>query len=102
LVEQARPGAVLEHRVFAGAQPEHPLQKLDALTDRMGVRERAEIAVLAVLRAAMESQPRKPMSGDREVRVGLVVAEEDVVARRKALDQVVLEEQRFTLRASDR
>ena len=31
LVQQARPRAVVEHRIFAGAQAEHPLQKIDAL-----------------------------------------------------------------------
>ena len=36
---------------------------------------------------------------DREIRIGLVVAEKDVVARRQALDEVVLEEQRLAFRA---
>ena len=40
--------------------------------------------------------------GEHEVRIGLVVAEQDVVARREALDQVVLEQQRLALGARDR
>src|SRR5207237_9901025 len=97
LVQQAGARAVLEHRVLAGAQAEHALQELDALAHRVGVRKRAEVAVLPVLRAAVESEARELVPGDGQVRIGLVVAEQDVVARREALDEVVLEEKRLAL-----
>src|SRR5947207_6129705 len=42
LIEKAGPRAVLEDRVFAGAQPKHPLQQLDALAHRARVRKRTE------------------------------------------------------------
>src|ERR1041384_4946749 len=54
LVQQTGTRAVLEHRVLAGAQAEHALQELDALTHGVGVRERAEVAMLALARAAMK------------------------------------------------
>jgi hypothetical protein len=41
------------------------------------------------------------MAAELEVRVGLVVAEQDVVARRLRLDQVVLEQQRLGLGGDD-
>src|SRR5206468_3852091 len=97
LVQQAGARAVLEHRVLAGAQAEHALQEVDALAHRVGVRKRAEIAVLPVLRAAVEAEARELVPGDGQVRIGLVVAEQDVVARREALDEVVLEQQRLAL-----
>jgi hypothetical protein len=48
------------------------------------VRERTEIAVPLVLRAAVEAQARECVAGDREVGIGLVVPEEDVVASSSA------------------
>jgi hypothetical protein len=47
----------------------------------------------------METDTREAITRDHEVGVGLVVAEEDVVARGERLDQVVLEDQRLGLRA---
>jgi hypothetical protein len=41
-------------------------------------------------------------AGDLQVGVALVVAEQDVEARRQGLDEVVLEQQRFGLGAHDR
>ena len=99
LVQQAGARAVLEHRVLAGAQAEHALQQLDALAHRVGVRERAEMAVALLFRPAVEAQAREGVPGDHQVGVGLVVAEQDVVARREALDEIVLEQQRLGLRA---
>ena len=94
LVQQARPRAVVEDGVLAGAQAEHLLDQLDRLLDRPGARERAEVAVLAVDRAAVvgdaRERPRRRAAagfgaaGDLQVRVALVVAEQDVEARHQA------------------
>src|SRR5439155_27244365 len=97
LMKQTRPRAVLEHRVLAGAKAKYPLQELDALAHGVGVGKGAEIAVLLVLGAAMETEARVSVPGNHQVRVGLVVAEQDVVARREALDQVVLEQEGLAL-----
>ncbi len=102
LVQQAGPRAVRVHGVFAGAQAKDLLQQLDAVLDRPGVRVRAEDAGAPVDRAAVVGHAREGMLGELQVRVGLVVAEHHVVARRQRLDQVVLEQQRLGLGARDR
>ncbi|EGD06434.1 major facilitator transporter [Burkholderia sp. TJI49] len=101
LVQQARPRAVVEDRILAGAQLEHALQDLDALAHRPRARERPEILVLLVDRAAVVRHSRKTVRGELQVRIRLVVAKQDVVARRERLDQVVLEQQRLGLRTRD-
>ena len=58
LVQQARPAAVVEHRVLAGAQPEHLLQQLDRFLDRPGAGVRAEIAMPLIDRATVVGHPR--------------------------------------------
>ena len=102
LVEQAGPRAVLEDRVLAGAQPKHPLQQLDALAHRARVRKRAEVMVRLVHRPAVKAETREFPAAHHEVGVGLVVAEQNIVARRERLDEIVLEDQRLRFGASDR
>ena len=113
LVEQAGPGAVGEHGVFAGAQPEHLLQQLDRFLHGPGARVRTEIAVLAVDGAAVVgdagerggrggrsiARARLVRTRDLQVRIALVVAKQDVVARVERLDQVVFKQQRLGLGA---
>src|SRR5690606_28740181 len=53
LVQQAGPRAVREHRVLAGTQAEHLLQRLYRLAHRPGVRIRAEVPAALVDRAAV-------------------------------------------------
>ena len=48
------------------------------------LRERTVVAVPPVERAAVEAEPRERVPGDHQVGIGLVVAEQDVVARREA------------------
>ena len=50
----------------------------------------------------MEAQLRELLAGQADVRIALVVAEQDVVARLERLDQVVLEQQRLAFGARDR
>ena len=88
--------------VVAGAQHEHLLQQRDALAHRAGTGKRTEVAVAAVERAAMEAQLREGFAGEADVRIALVVAEQDVVARLVRLDEVVLEQQRLAFGARDR
>ena len=112
LVQQAGPRAVGKHRVFAGAQPEHFLQKLNALLHRPGAGVRAKVAVLFVHRPTVVRHARKDLpwrvasgpsrAGDLEVRVALVVAEQDVELGVQRLDQVVFQQQRLGLGAHHR
>ena len=113
LVQQTRPRAIGEHRVFARAQAKHFLQQLDRLLHGPGTRVRPEIAMPFIDRSPVISQPRKTArhhrglrsgsarSGDLQIRITLVVAKQDVVARLESLDQVVLEQQRLGLGAYD-
>ncbi len=102
LVQQARPRAVVEDGVLAGPQLEYLLQDLHALAHRMRARERAEVLVALVGRAAVVRHARIAMRRQLQQRIRLVVAEQDVVARRQCLDQVVLEQQRLGLAADHR
>ncbi len=102
LVQQAGPRSVLEHRVLAGAKAKHPLQQLDALAHCTRVGKRSEVAVGLVHRAAVKAKARKLPAAHHQVGIGLVVAKEDVVARRERLDEIVLEDQGFGLGAGDR
>ena len=102
LVQQAGTRAVREHRVLAGAQPEHLLQQLDAVLDCPGVRIRPEILSAAVDCAAVVRDAGKLVVRELQIRIRLVVAEGDVVTRRQRLDQAVLEQQRLGLGAGDR
>jgi hypothetical protein len=72
---------------------------MDALAHRLGVGEGAEIARALVEAAAVEGDARTGVGRQLDVGIGLVVAEEDVVLRRQALDEVVLEDQRLGLGA---
>ncbi len=50
----------------------------------------------------MDQQPRIRVCGEQQVRIALVVAQQDVVARPEALDQRVFEQQRLGFRVRDR
>src|SRR5690606_3341313 len=54
-----------------------------------------KVTALAARTAAVVRNKRHVMPAKHEVGVGLIVAEYDVVARPQALDQIVLEQQRF-------
>ena len=97
-IQQARAGAGGEHGVGAGAQQEHALHRGDGLVHRPGRGERAPVAALARLRAAVLGDLRERMVlGQHQPGIGLVVAQHDVEARLEPLDQVGLEQQRLGL-----
>ncbi len=102
LVQQARARAVGEDGVLARAQAEHLLDQLDRLLDGPRARIRPEVLVLAVDRAAVVRHARERVRDQPQVRVALVVAEQDVELRVQRLDQVVLEQQRLGLGAHHR
>ena len=62
-------------------------------------RERAEIVRFAIGAAAVECRAAETVVRDDDIGIGLVVAKHDVVTRREALDQIVLEQQGLGLRA---
>ena len=102
LMQQARPRAVGEHRVFAGPQAKDLLQYLDGLAHRPGVGIRAEIPAAARGGPAVIRNARPVVLRHLQIGVGLVVAKKNVVARVQALDEVVFQDQRFGLGARHR
>ena len=98
LVQQARPGPVLEHAVGTGAQQEHPLQRIQRTVDGAGRRERAVIVAAPLLGAAMLGYLCPVVvSAQQDVGERLVVAQDDVERRPQALDQVGFQQQRLDL-----
>ena len=98
LVEKARPGAVGEIAVGAGAQQKGALQRVHGAEDRPGAGERTEIVALDAARAAVLDEPRGGMIGaDQDVGEALVVPQHHVVARFQLLDEIGLEQQRLGL-----
>ena len=119
LVQQARPGAVVEHRVLTGAQTENLLQQQDTFFHRPSARIRTKVMVLFFNRAAVVSHARKSRGGqlcsaffsrslwnlrrrELQIRVAFIVPEQNVEARMQRFDQVVFKQQRFGLRADHR
>ena len=117
LIKQARPRAIGKNRVLTRAQAKHLLQQLDGFFHRPGIRIRAEIAVFAIHRATVISQPRvrqraggrrrrrvffMPRARQLEIGVAFIVAEKNVVFGRELLDQVVFQNQRLGLGAHHR
>src|SRR5262249_4565967 len=81
------------HGRLAGAKLEDLLELRNSVSHRAGARERPEIPVRLLEFSPMEAQLRKLFSGETHVRIALVVAIEDVVARLVGFYEIVLEEQ---------
>ncbi len=78
------------------------LQRDQGAVDRAGRGEGAEIIAGLVARAAMLGQLREiVVAGEVDVGERLVVAQQHVVARHQALDQVAFEQQRLDLGVGD-
>ncbi len=90
-----------EHRVVAGTQPEDLLQVADGLAYRPGTRGTGRSSGCPSGARRDRSGSADTRAGHHEIPVALVVAEDDVVARVQALDEVVLEQQRLGLGARD-
>ncbi len=101
LVFDARPRAVAEDRVGAGAQRKDFADDVDGLAQSVGRAERAEVAAAVLDDAAGDGDSRPGVIGDLGAQVRFVVLQADVVARLVLLDQVVFEDQRFFFTARD-
>ncbi|MNM67260.1 hypothetical protein D3C81_787850 [compost metagenome] len=101
LVLQARPGAVAVIAVFALPNEEGFLQQAQAFTNGPRAGVRPEVLALLLLRAAMNPQPRERSVREEHIRVGLIVAQQDVIRRPPFLDQRLLKQQRFGLVGGD-
>nr|GFD20422.1 hypothetical protein [Tanacetum cinerariifolium] len=79
LVLQTGPCAVLIEAVLALTHMKSLLQNAQAFTNGTGAGIGTEIPALGLFRAAMNAQPRKLTIGQMHIRVGFVVAQENVV-----------------------
>ena len=98
-MQKARTGAALEHRVRTIAQQKHLLQLVQCPVDRTRAGEGSVIGPLVLLRAAMLLDLRKGMFlGDEDIRKGLVVAQQHIIARLQLLDEVLFKQKRLCFR----
>ena len=96
LIEHARARSVGEHAVLARAKLKDFLQQRHALAHRARAGERPEIAMRLVELSPVKAQLREGLAREAHIRIALVVAEHNVVTGLVRLDQIVLEQQRFT------
>ena len=112
LVQQARSGAVVEHRVLAGAQTKDFLHEPNGFAHRPHAGVRTKILVRLVHGPTVVDHPwhlwRQFMAragfaargpGDLQVRIAFVVPKQDVVLGLERLDEVVFQQQGLSLGA---
>jgi len=99
LVLQTGPGTVAEEGVLALTQLEELLQQPQCLTHRTRARVRPEVTPSPVAGSPVQRQARERLAdGNVDVRVALVVPENDVVAGPVSLDEVAFQQEGFALR----
>ena len=102
VVEARRARAAPRLGALAGAEQEDLAEQVERPAHALGARVRAEVGALAPVALAREVDAREVLvQADRDVRVGLVVAQPDVEARPVLLDEVLLGEQRLGLGVDD-
>ena len=102
VVEARRARAAPRLGPLAGAEQEDLAEQVERAAHALGARVRAEVGALAPVALAREVHAREVLvEADRDVRVGLVVAQPDVEARPVLLDEVLLREQRLRLGVDD-
>ena len=96
LVLQARSSAIAVVAVFALAYQKGLLQQAEAFTNGPGTRIGAEITPFGALGATVQAQAWKVViAGKENVRVRLVVAQQNIIRRPVSLDQALLQQQRL-------
>ena len=99
---EAGASALSRDHLVAGPDAEQPVRQRHGAAAKGSGQERAGIVVAVALHAPGDEHPRERLAGGQlQVGVVLVVAQQDVVARRPLLDQVVLEGQRLHHRVGD-
>ena len=98
LEQQAGARSALKDAVGAGSQQEGLLQRVEGCVDRTGAGKGAEIITLPAACATMFQYLRKcVIAGQQDMREGLVIPHQHIVARLQPLDQVGFEQQRIGL-----
>ena len=99
LIEQTRAIAPRHVAIVAAAQQEQLLQRVDRGVDRAGAGEGAVVIALGPARAAVLLDARESVIGaQQDERERFVVAQQHVVGRAIALDQLRFEEERLGFR----
>ena len=101
LILQTGPRPVLENRVGAGAQQKNFLQQIHGFVQRPDRSERTKILAFFAMRAAMFFNAReRVVMRDQQFGKAFIVLEQNIIARRKPLDEAGLHQQRlgFVLR----
>ncbi len=88
--------ALDRHRAFA--ELEEAFQEIERALRRAARRDRPEVAAAIVRHAPRDDDARPLLVRDLQIRIGLVVFEEDIVVRLVPLDQFVFEDQRLARR----
>ena len=102
VVEARRARAAAGLGALAGAEQEDLAEQVERAAHALGARVGPEVGALAPVALAREVDAREVLvEADRDVRVGLVVAQPDVEARPVLLDEVLLREQRLGLGVDD-
>ena len=93
---EAGAGAISGDRLVAGPQPEQLVRQRHRPPRQRRGHERSRVEVIVPLDAPCDQDSRKGLPGRQlQIRIRLVVAEEDVVLRGALLDEIVLERQRL-------
>ena len=96
VVLQTRPGMVAPEVEVAGRDQKVAVDQLDHAVGQAGRQIGSVVAAAVLLQAPGDIDPRKAFAQrEFDVRIGLVVAQQDVEARLLLLDEVVFQRQRF-------
>ena len=99
---EARPVPRAGDHFVARADAEHLVRQRHGAARELGRQKRPGVDVAVALDRARHQHARKRLGGGQlQVGIVLIVAQQDVVARRALLDQVVLERQRLDHRVGD-
>src|SRR5260364_416230 len=100
-MQQTGPRAMVKYGVLATAQLKNALHNMDALAYRARIRKRAEIMMRLIGCAAITGNARNTMRAQLKIRIGFVIPEQNVVARRERFNQIIFKQQGFRLGARD-
>src|SRR5260363_302938 len=81
-MQQTGPRAMVKYGVLATALLKDALRNMDALAYRARIRKRAEIMMRLTGGAAIIGNARNTMRAQLQIRIGFVIPEQNVVARR--------------------
>ena len=101
LILQTGTAARGKKTVLTLTHTKHLGEHLQRIPRRLHIRKRPKkLALLA--RAAMQRKARKRMRRQHDIRIGLVIAQQNIELRQMRFDQIILQNQRFRFRMRNR